>query len=122
MAFNIWPPFALSASSVTVQNPDGSQADFNFKAIQPGIRFDLSGLTTTPAALTTLLGDAKVYDIKNDSGNDLMLLVDGVEKDVIPKGANLMEVAFDFVSGSVITIKMVSGVGTAGYVYFTFKG
>lgn len=84
----VYPPIQLSSVPVGINNPDGTQAQFNFAPIEAGQVVDLSTIVLgAPITLiAALAAELRKVEVKNDSGKNLLLTVGTRPAMLIGKG------------------------------------
>ena len=123
MSSYVYPPVQLSTSPAQVLNPDGSTAQFNFRQIQAGTVSDTSTFSGVPVTVVTLALPLRKVIVKNDSGNNLLMVIGGRPGIVIPKGADNDEIDAFGETGEDVDITTVSGgAGTPGELQLNYLG
>lgn len=121
----VYPPYSLSSipSAVTITNPDSSQAQFNFEPVEAGTVTDTSTLSGVATIVKTLTVAIKKLMVKNDSGENINLVVTGRPAIVVPKGADWDE--FDCLGdiGDTVSLTTFDGAaGGAGEIQISYLG
>ncbi len=121
----VYPPVVLSSSPVGINNPDGSQAQFNFAPIEDGVTVDLSTIVLgAPITLVaSLSAELRKIEVKNDGGKNLLLTVGSRPSMVIGKGDS-GDGMFDIYgsAGEAVTLTTEDGTTGSGELKINFLG
>lgn len=125
MPLTLWPPLAATTapSIVTVDNPDGSQAQFNFRPVEDATITQTNTLSAAPLAIiAALTAQVKKLIVKNDSGNEIVGRFGARPDFYIGKGADYEEIDVFGDVGEAFTLETPAGAGLAGQITISYLG